>query len=363
MKILQYLVKPRFALLLLIVLFSAGINISHADVIPQNSHALDRCVKVVNVDAFPNIYLIGYITGPMVDGSDTYIIKQDECLTKGYKFNTLQILSATKAYIDSIGIDAVDTNNKSIYNLNVDIEPYGGYVDESNPLIEEEIQYTLVQLSDTTFSLYKSKQISTYNDGTPTKIETFPNPNFFTDVSYSNPNFDAIKYLYDQGIVQGYPNGTYKPYNNITRAEFTKIAIKSKFDGTEIDNCIAQNIQPNFVYVFFPDVSKNQWFAKYICVAKQEGIVKGYDDGTFKPENDINFVEAAKILVEIFDLTGGTDKIWYKPYVDTLAAKNAIPDSISRFNQQITRGEMAEIMWRLMDNVTTRSSQTYMDLN
>lgn len=362
MKILQYLFKPRFALLLLVVLFSSAINISHADVIPQDSHALDICIKVVNLDEFPGIDLIGYITGPMVDGSDKYIIKQDECLTKGYKFNTLQILSATKKYIDSIDINALDINNENIHNLNMDIEPYGGYVDNSNPLIKVTMEYTLIQSSDNSYSLYLSKQTSEYNDGTPNKIETFPSPNFFADVSSDNANFDAIKYLYVKGIVQWYPNGTYKPDNDITRAEFTKIVIKSKFDGTEIDNCIAQNIQSDFVYVFFPDVARNQWFAKYICVAKQKDIIKGYDDGTFKPGNYITFVEAAKILVETFNYTGGTDEPWYKPYVDTLAAKNAIPDSISRFNQQITRGEMAEIMRRLMDNVTTESSKTYMSL-
>jgi hypothetical protein len=364
MKILNYLWKPRFAFLLIVLLFSSAMNISHADVMPDNSHVLDRCVKVVNLDDFPDIYLIAYVTGPMIDGNESSIIQQDVCLTKGYKFNTFQILSATKAYIDSIGIDAVDTNNKSIYNLNVDIEPYGGYVDDSNPLIKEEIEYTLIQLSDTTFTLYKSKQTSTYNDGTPTQIETFPGPdNFFRDVPSSHQNYAAINYLYQKGIIQGYPDGTYKPGNIITRAEFTKIAIKSKFDDTEIDNCITQNIQPNLLFVFFPDVRRNQWFAKYICVAKENGIVKGYNDGKYRPGNDISFVEAAKILVETFNYDIGIDEPWYKPYVDVLAQKQAIPDSIFRFAQKITRGEMAEIMRRLMEEVTTQLSKTYMDLN
>jgi hypothetical protein len=362
-KILHYLLKPRFALLVIVLLFSSAINISHADIMPENSHVLDKCIKVVNLDNFPNVDLIGYITGPMVNGDNAYIIKQDECLTKGYKFNDLQILSADKTYIDSIYLNALDINNVNIHNLNMTIDPYGGDIDNSNPLVKEDLEYTLIQLSDNSFSLYLSKQTSSYNDGTPVKVETFPSPNFFTDVASGNQNFDAIKYLYLKGIVQGYPNGTYKPDNYITRAEFTKIVIKSKFDGTEIDNCISQNINSNRSYVFFPDVARDQRFADYICVAKQKGIVKGYNDGTFKPGNDISFVEAAKILVETFDYTSGTDQIRYKPYVDVLAAKNAIPDSISRFAQKITRGEMAEIMWRLMDNITTQPSKTFTNLN
>ncbi|MCD4704791.1 hypothetical protein K8R66_01810 [bacterium] len=190
-------------------------SIASADVIPGNSHPLDRCVKIVNLDKFPDMYLIAYITGPMVDKYETYIIKKDECLSKGYKFNQLKILAVKKSYLDSIGIDnfnpfkkilkkdiklnknlncyydSSDENSpcldniedwqeevlsdKNVFVSDEEINPYGGYIDQNDSLIKEEINYSIAKFSDGKLVLYKSQQISEYNDGTPKKIETFDN--------------------------------------------------------------------------------------------------------------------------------------------------------------------------------------------
>ncbi|MCX6737092.1 MAG: hypothetical protein NTW73_03355, partial [Candidatus Parcubacteria bacterium] len=138
-----------------------------ADVVPGNSHPLNLCVKFVNLNEFPNIVLIGYYTGPMVDKYELYQVKNNECLTKGYKFNKLSIYWNTKDKLNSI-----DTNNL----LLEDVEPYGGYVDQSNPLIKEDIEYSIAGFSGNKLVIYKSKQISEYNNGTAKKVETFDNP-------------------------------------------------------------------------------------------------------------------------------------------------------------------------------------------
>jgi len=340
-----------------------------ADVIPENSHPLDLCVKIVNGEAFPDMYLIGYITGPMVQDHEAYIIQKDACLTMGYKFNTLQIVTAKKSYIDSIGIInlraiSVELADKNIFVSDEKISPYGGYVEQTNPLIKEQIEYTITGFSDGKLRMYKSKQISEYNDGTATKTEVFTPPmrDFFTDVSPTHKNYEAIKYVYEQGIVQGYSDNTYRPDASINRSEFTKILIKSRFEATEIENCISLNIPLNQTFVYFSDVSRSFWSAKYICVAGKRAIVGGYPDGEYKPENFINFVEAAKIILWTFDYQISSDPIWYKPYVDTLAEKQAIPDSITQIDQNITRGEMAEIIWRLKAHITILPSKSYDDL-
>ncbi|OQB44267.1 MAG: hypothetical protein BWY03_00238 [Parcubacteria group bacterium ADurb.Bin159] len=152
------------SLLAFVFLFSSTVS---ADVIPPNSHSFNRCVKIVNLNEFPDIVLIGYYTGPMVQNYETYQIKNNECWTKGYKFNSLKIYWNTK---DKSNI--IDPNNL----LLDDIETYGGYVDRSNPLVKENIEYSIAGFSDGKLILYKSKQISEYNDGTPMKVETFANP-------------------------------------------------------------------------------------------------------------------------------------------------------------------------------------------
>ena len=136
-----------------------------ADIIPPDSHYLDRCIKVVNIDEFPDVALIGYSTGAGMD--DMYEIENNKCLPQGYKFNTLSISWNTKDQSDIFEPENI---------LLKDISPSGGYTDKNDPLVGEVIEYSMVRLSDDRLVLYKSKQISEYNDGTPKKIETFASP-------------------------------------------------------------------------------------------------------------------------------------------------------------------------------------------
>lgn len=181
----------------------------------------------------------------------------------------------------------------------------------------------------------------------------------FTDVSASHSNYDAIKYVEGEGIVEGYDDGTFRPDITINRAEFTKIIIGARFSVSEIDGCIAKETEPTNEAVFFPDVPKSAWFAKYICVAKVNNVVKGYDDGTFKPGNMINFAEASKIIANAFGAQTATGEPWYKPFVTALGQSKAIPTSITSFDTNITRGEMAEMIYRLRAGITDKPSLTY----
>lgn len=171
----------------------------------------------------------------------------------------------------------------------------------------------------------------------------------FVDVDHSHPYGNAIDYVKEQGIVKGYPDGTYKPDKTINRAEFTKIIIGATFPGEASgENC-------------FSDVQA-EWFAAYVCLAQSKGIIGGYADGTFKPDQNISFVEAAKIIVGAFGHTVESDEVWYKPFVMSLESKKSIPRSIASFEHQITRGEMAEIIHRLKASITSKASKSYNEL-
>lgn len=160
--------------LMMIVMFV--VPFVNADVIPENSHPLSKCVEIVNLNEFSDIYLIGYITGPMVENYETYIVEPDKCLKMGYKFNTLKILAAKKSYVNSVGIDNINISNENILFSDEQISPYGGYVDEDNPLIKLEIEYSIAGFSDDKLVLYKSKETSEFNNGTSKKVETYEKP-------------------------------------------------------------------------------------------------------------------------------------------------------------------------------------------
>ncbi len=178
----------------------------------------------------------------------------------------------------------------------------------------------------------------------PIEIKTF------TDVDDFNPNAFAIAYIHEMGIVKGYDDGTFLPNNPINRAEFTKIIVESQFYDTEIEHCPVE-------FLKFSDVKKSDWFAKYICVAKNNGLIKGYDDGTFLPNKNILFSEASKIISQAFRFSSPEGKIWYEGFVRNLSDRAAIPLSIESVDQEITRGEMAEMIYRLKTENTLQDSQ------
>lgn len=168
---------------------------------------------------------------------------------------------------------------------------------------------------------------------------------FFNDVSSSHSSYDAIEYVQSEGIVVGYDDGTYKPDQPINRAEFIKIIMESITDDISGSDC-------------FPDVT-DQWFAGYVCTAEVMGIISGYPDGEFKPADNINFAEAAKILATAWEDVGGPAEVWYESFVNFLAEAGAIPVSIYDFGKNITRAEMAEMIYRLKAQVYYKPSQTY----
>lgn len=177
----------------------------------------------------------------------------------------------------------------------------------------------------------------------------------FTDVPPFHTYFEAIGDLSSKKIINGYADGTFKPLQNVNRAEFLKIIISSKF-GTPT----------SFTEGCFKDVPKASWYEPYVCYAKSRGIISGYKDGTFKPEQSIAVSEAFKIVVSAFDLGIKTDPgvAWYIPYARTLASHKYIPDSLYSFSQKMRRGEVAELIWRINNsrsNLPSRSVEQMKD--
>ncbi len=144
----------------------------------------------------------------------------------------------------------------------------------------------------------------------------------------------AINYVYNNGIVNGYPDGSYGPDRAINRAEFTKIIMGSSFDSSVLTGSDC-----------FPDVG-NDWFAPYVCAAQSMGIIGGYPNGRFEPNNNINLAESLKIIFEGAGVdvpeTGGP---WYQKYVDLASQMGLLNTINSDPAHNLTRGEMAELIY------------------
>jgi hypothetical protein len=172
----------------------------------------------------------------------------------------------------------------------------------------------------------------------------------FSDIENSNPYFIAITYLSENEIINGYPDGSFKPFNYINRAELLKILL----DGNNIET-----VQPESNC--FPDVPYKEWSAPYICTAKSLNLINGYPDGTFRPEQNINKVETLKIIGEVFEwnleetldtkiFSDTSDNEWFSPYIKYAKAKNLLPEQGDTYypTNNITRGNTAEILFRFL---------------
>ncbi len=187
----------------------------------------------------------------------------------------------------------------------------------------------------------------------------------FRDVAYDYEYREAIEYVEEKGIIEGYLDGRYyRPKTQINRAEFIKILIAGRYDEQVIQSCIQPYKDKQWWYVYFPDIETKQWYAPYVCVAQQEGIIHGYPDRTFRPAENISFVEAAKIITNVFRLPKGSgSRTWYEPYVRSLEERKAIPPTIDHFASLITRAEVAEIIYLLDTEITNKPSKTYAQLD
>lgn len=173
----------------------------------------------------------------------------------------------------------------------------------------------------------------------------------FSDVKAGNKNLNAIVYLKQNNVIAGFPDGTFRPDQAVTRAEMLKILIIGGL-GITPDDKYKQNC--------FSDVKVTDWYAPYVCYAKTKGWAEGYPDGTFRPNQTINKVEAVKFLAVINDLENVAvpflpysdvdENAWYGIYLKQAFGLGLLEetDNIYQPNAVMTRGSISESIFRLL---------------
>jgi len=122
----------------------------------------------------------------------------------------------------------------------------------------------------------------------------------------------TIQKWMDAGKISGYSDGSYKPDNNITRAEFVKL----------VNGTIDFNKKANVAY---KDVTTADWFYDYVGIAQEIGYISGYSKDSFGPNDYITREQAASILARIQYLNGNVaaaNKFSDKSKVSSWAAES-----------------------------------------
>ena len=157
-----------------------------------------------------------------------------------------------------------------------------------------------------------------------------------------------INYLIQQEVIFGYPDDTFKPKNAVTRQEAATMI------GRSLD------LENNRQNTIFPDVTEEHYASGYIASAAEEGIISGYDDGTFHPNEKVTRAQMATLIARAFDLeetsshsfTDVSESAWYYTPINKVAtAKITVgyPDGTFKPGKDITREEFSVLMARAMD--------------
>lgn len=146
-----------------------------------------------------------------------------------------------------------------------------------------------------------------------------------------------IGYLSNKEQISGYLDGSFKPYQVITRAEAATLLGRALgYDGVQSDT-------------IFKDVAKTSFASGYIQQAVDAKIITGYDDGTFKPEKTITRAEMAILITKAFELTSAqsTQNI----FVDVSQSMAAFPYILPIIEAQVTKG-YSDNTFRPYENMT-----------
>jgi hypothetical protein len=106
----------------------------------------------------------------------------------------------------------------------------------------------------------------------------------FSDVPADHPYYAYIEAAYARGLVDGYGDGTFRPYNNVTRGQVAKIVVQAA------GLALVTPATPSF-----SDVAQSSTFYNYIETARSAGILNGYPDGTFRPDKPATRGQISKI--------------------------------------------------------------------
>jgi hypothetical protein len=188
----------------------------------------------------------------------------------------------------------------------------------------------------------------TYRSGPETfNLTVRFNPPSYADVQPTDYFYEPVRYLSCQGVISGYADGSFRPYNNTTRGQLCKIVVLA--EGFPIDTAGG----PHFV-----DVPTDNPFYSYIETAYNRGIVSGYADNPFRWGNDVTRGQLSKIIVEAegweIDTTGGphfsdvpSDHTFYA-YIETAYNRQIISgygDGTFRPGASATRGQISKIVY------------------
>ncbi len=172
----------------------------------------------------------------------------------------------------------------------------------------------------------------------------------------------AISYVQESGILSPLSDGLMHPELLISRQDVVVSVVRDVYKNDIRPDCfdrISGNLPATFSHLF-TDVSLSNAQAKEICVGMFVSLVEGQRDGSFVPQASANLVDVAKVVTKAYGIAPlpslriQSGIPWHEPFWFALAKRNAIPETVKSRNSMLTRGEFAEILYRIKDERPTQ---------
>lgn len=163
----------------------------------------------------------------------------------------------------------------------------------------------------------------------------------------------AVDKLTTLGIINGFPDETFKPGESVTRAQLAKMLV----EGLKMKNVTSTAVTK------FSDVTTSHWAYNYIKTAVDNKLILGYPDGTFGPEKNVTYAEAMTMMLRALKLEDSmTDKTWPTGYMNE-ASKVGLLNSVSYSNATgpATRGETAISLYNMVNKIEDDELQKQID--
>lgn len=185
-----------------------------------------------------------------------------------------------------------------------------------------------------------------------------PGTQVFDDVPTTHWAYSYIMDLYNAGVVNGTSATTFEPESNVTRAEFTAMAVR------------VFGLKATAITTQFTDVAADAWYAEVISAALEAGIVTGVTETEFDPEAQVTREQMAAIIGRYLGTTSDAaltytdaDSIeeYAKPYVAGLSASellNGYTDGSFQPKANATRAEAATLIDRVMNEIAETPEAT-----
>ena len=116
----------------------------------------------------------------------------------------------------------------------------------------------------------------------------------YTDIPDDFAYKEAVFRLNSLGIISGYDDETFRPDEQLSRAQFAKIAVSAS-KGNKASYSLLNNTS------IFRDVPSNHWAAGYINAAARDGLIMGYGDGSFRPDEPVTYAQAITIVLKMLN--------------------------------------------------------------